>query len=119
MPGSPLNVYALVLGRVVAALEALARDGALPPGLDTSNIEVSPTREVSHGDLASNAALVLAKPARMKPREIADKLAARVASDPDIAKVEVAGPGFVNMTFQPAFWQRVVTGILEQGTDYG
>jgi arginyl-tRNA synthetase len=119
MPGSPLNVYALVLGRVVAALEALAREGALPAGLDTSNIEVSPTREASHGDLASNAALVLAKPARMKPREIADKLAATLASDSDIAKVEVAGPGFVNMTFQPAFWQRVVMGILEQGTDYG
>ena len=100
MPELPMNVYALVQSRIVEALGALAREGALPAGLDFANVEVSPPREAAHGDLACNAAMVLAKPAKMKPRDIADKLAAKLKADPDIEKVEVAGPGFLNMTFR-------------------
>ena len=78
MPGLPLNVYALVRERIVEALDALAREGALPEGLDLRHVEVSPPREAAHGDLACNAAMVLAKPAKMKPRDIADALAAKL-----------------------------------------
>jgi arginyl-tRNA synthetase len=119
MPELPLNVYALVQGRVVEALGAMAREGGLPAGLDVSNVEVSPPRDAAHGDLACNAAMVLAKAAKMKPRDIADHLAARLKADPDISKVEVAGPGFLNMSFVPAFWHRVVAAILKEGADYG
>ena len=69
-----MNVYALVHSRILAALEALQAEGALPAGLDFANVEVAPPRDAAHGDLASNAALVLAKAAKMKPRDIADKL---------------------------------------------
>jgi arginyl-tRNA synthetase len=119
MPELPLNVYALVQGRIIEALGALEREGALPAGLDLSNVEVAPPREASHGDLACNAALVLAKASKMKPRDIAEKLAARLKVDPDLEKVEIAGPGFLNMSFVPAFWHRVVTSILTQRSDYG
>ena len=114
-----MNVHALVRGRIVAALEALQGEAALPAGLDFANVEVSPPREAAHGDLASNAALVLAKPAGMKPRDIADKLAGKLRADPDITRIEVAGPGFLNITFAPPFWHRVIAAILAQEGDYG
>jgi len=119
MPELPLNVYALVRGRVVEALHALAREGGLAAGLDLANVEVSPPRDAAHGDLACNAAMVLAKAAKMKPRDIADRLAAKLRADADIEKVEVAGPGFLNMSFVPAFWHQVVSAILKEGADYG
>jgi arginyl-tRNA synthetase len=114
-----MNVYALVHARILAALGALQADGALPRGLDLGNVEVVPPRDVSHGDLASNAALVLAKAAGMKPRDIADKLAEMLRADADIAKVEVAGPGFLNLSFRRGFWQGVVKAILTEGSAYG
>jgi len=119
MPELSLNVYALVRGRVVEALHALAREGGLAAGLDLANVEVSPPRDAAHGDLACNAAMVLAKAAKMKPRDIADRLAAKLRADADIEKVEVAGPGFLNMSFVPAFWHQVVSAILKEGADYG
>ena len=73
-----MNVHALVHARIVDALQALQGEGALPAGLDFANVEVSPPREAAHGDLASNAALVLAKAAKMKPRDIAEKLAEKL-----------------------------------------
>ena len=76
-----MNVYALVHSRILAALQALQADGALAQGLDFANVEVAPPRDAAHGDLACNAALVLAKAAKMKPRDIADKLA-REAREP-------------------------------------
>jgi arginyl-tRNA synthetase len=114
-----MNAHALVQSRIEAALEVLEREGALPQGLDFAASEVTPPRDLTHGELASNAALVLAKPARMRPREIAEKLAAKLAQQPDVAKVEIAGPGFVNLTFEPGFWQGVVGQILSERGDYG
>ena len=114
-----MNVHALVHAHIVSALEALQREGALPEGLDFANVEVSPPREAAHGDLASNAALVLAKQAKMKPRDIADRLAGKMKAVPEIAAVEVAGAGFLNLRFKPSFWHAVVAAILEQGTDFG
>jgi arginyl-tRNA synthetase len=114
-----MNVYALVHGRILAALEALQAEGALAQGLDLANVEVAPPRDAAHGDLACNAALVLAKAAKAKPRDIADKLAGKLRLDADIERVEVAGPGFLNLSFRPAFWHEVVKGILQEGADYG
>ena len=114
-----MNVYALVHSRILAALQALQADGALAQGLDFANVEVAPPRDAAHGDLACNAALVLAKAARMKPRDIADKLAAKLEADADIDKIEVAGPGFLNLSLRPAFWHGVVAAILKEGADYG
>jgi arginyl-tRNA synthetase len=114
-----MNVYALVHSRILAALQALQGEGALPAGLDFANVEVSPPREAARGDVACNAALVLAKAASLKPRDIADKLAQKLAGTADVAAVEVAGPGFLNLSFTPAFWQGVVAAILEEGVAYG
>jgi arginyl-tRNA synthetase len=114
-----MDVFADVEGRIAAALAALQAEGALPADLALAGFEVTTPREASHGDLATNAALVLAKPARLRPRDIAEKLKAKLASDPNLRSVEVAGPGFLNLTFEPAFWQGLVTAILKDGADYG
>jgi arginyl-tRNA synthetase len=114
-----MNVHALVHAQIVAALQALQREGVLPDGLDFANVEVTPPREAAHGDLASNAALVLAKAAGMKPRDIADKLAQKLSGLPDLEAVEVAGAGFLNLRFAPRFWQGVVTAILREGDTFG
>lgn len=114
-----MNVIAEVEGRVVAALEGLAEKGVLPEGLEFGAVAVEQPRDPTHGDLACNAAMVLAKAAKMKPRDIADALAAALKSDPDIASAEVAGPGFLNLRLTPSFWQDVVSAILTQGPRYG
>jgi arginyl-tRNA synthetase len=114
-----MNVHALVHARILSALEALQREGALPAGLDLANVEVTPPREAAHGDLASNAALVLAKQAKMKPRDIADRLAEKMKAAPEIDAVDVAGAGFLNLRFKPSFWHGVVAAILRDGTNFG
>src|ERR1700726_4624103 len=103
-----MNVYAHVEERVAAALEALKSEGALPADLAIGKVEVETPRDPTHGDLSSNAALVLAKPTGMKPRDIAAKLKAKLEGDADVAAVAIAGPGFVNLSMKPAFWQRLV-----------
>jgi len=114
-----MNVFARVEARVVAALEALKHEGALPRDLKLAAIEVEVPRDPTHGDLSTNAALVLAKAARMKPRDIAEKLKAKLEGDGDIAQAAVAGPGFLNLTFKPEFWHDLVRTILKEGGDYG
>jgi len=114
-----VDVFAEIESRVAAALEALKAEGALPADLPTSGIEVETPRDATHGDLASNAAMVLAKPARMKPRDIADKLQAKLSADGDVASVSVAGPGFLNVSLKPEFWHGLIRAILDQGGDYG
>ena len=114
-----MNVFAHVEDRVAAALEALKQDGVLPADLVVPPVEVETPRDSAHGDLSTNAALVLAKPARMKPRDIAERLKEKLSGDADIAQVEVAGPGFLNLTFTPSFWQGLIGTILEEGADYG
>ena len=113
------NVYAHVQGRVREALGAMQAAGLLPADLAIGNFDVDAPRDASHGDLACNAAMVLAKPAKMKPRDIAEALAAKLREDGDVAKAEVAGPGFLNITFTPQFWQGVVATILAQGPEFG
>ncbi|MPZ58841.1 MAG: arginine--tRNA ligase [Rhizobiales bacterium] len=113
------NIFATILSRTHAAVAALAAEGSVPAGLDTSRVVVEPPRDPAHGDMATNAAMVLAKDARMKPRELAEAIAAELAKDALIAKVEVAGPGFINLTLRPTAWTDALRAVLEAGTDYG
>jgi arginyl-tRNA synthetase len=114
-----VDVFADIESRVAAALEALKAEGELPADVPVSNVEVETPRDPTHGDLATNTAMVLAKPARMKPRDIADKLQAKLSAADGIDSVSVAGPGFINLTLKPAVWQSLVRAILEQGEVYG
>lgn len=114
-----MNVFNEIGAKIRSALEQLQSDGRLPAGLDLSGIEVQEPRDPQHGDLASNAAMVLAKPARMKPRDIAERLADALASDADIASVEVAGPGFLNLRLADAYWHGVVRKVLADGERFG
>jgi len=114
-----MNALATIEQRIAAALETLKTDGTLPAEIDTGNVDLEATRDPAHGDLASNAAMVLAKAARKKPRDIAEALRAILSNDPLIAGAEVAGPGFLNLRLQPSAWQQVVSDVLALGKDYG
>ncbi|MFQ6549587.1 arginine--tRNA ligase [Aestuariibius sp. 2305UL40-4] len=107
-----MNIFADIRALVVETLESLAADGKLPEGLSYDNVTVEPPRDAGHGDMATNAAMVLAKPAGMKPRDIAEVLAERLTGDDRIAEAQVAGPGFLNMRLTPAVWQAVVRSAL-------
>jgi arginyl-tRNA synthetase len=114
-----MNLYAQFQIKVLVALTSLVEQGSLPPNLDVSAITVEPPRDPAHGDLATNAALVLSKPARMSPRAIADQLAERLRALADVQTVDVAGPGFINIRLTPEFWQSQITTILAAGDAYG
>lgn len=115
-----MNVFAEIEGRIRQALEVLKAEGKLPAdvALDALQTPEEP-RDPKHGDMATNAALAFARSARMKPRDIAGLLAQRLAADRDVTKAEVAGPGFINLTFEPSFWHEVVRAILTSGGDFG
>ena len=115
----PTNIFAAVLDKVRAANQALVADGVLPPGIDQSRIVVEPPREAAHGDLATNAAMVLAKDAGKKPRDLAEAIAAKLRADALVAKVDVAGPGFINLTLEPKAWTDSLRAVLAAGADYG
>jgi arginyl-tRNA synthetase len=114
-----MNLFADIRELVVAELQALMAGGVLPSGLDLAGVAVEPPRDAGHGDMATNAAMVLAKPAGMQPRVIADALALRLMEDPRVAGADVAGPGFLNLRLEPAAWQGLVREVLLQGTEYG
>jgi arginyl-tRNA synthetase len=116
---SDRNIFASVLDKVRAANNALIADGVLPAGIDQSRIVVEPPRESAHGDMATNAAMVLAKDAGSKPRALAEAIAAKLRADDLVAKAEVAGPGFINLTLKPAAWTDALRAILAAGTAYG
>ncbi|CUH69539.1 Arginine--tRNA ligase [Thalassovita autumnalis] len=114
-----MNLFAELRALVLELLEQMAAAGDLPEGLNFANVAVEPPRDPLHGDMATNAAMVLAKPAKMKPRDIADKLAAKLAEDARITTAEVAGPGFLNMRLDASLWQGIVKTALSDGTAYG
>src|SRR5258708_637232 len=113
------NIFATVLTRVQAVLEALVASGALPPGLAPSRVLVEPPRDAAHGDMATNAAMVLAKDAGKKPRELADAIAEKVRADDLIEKVDVAGPGFINLTLKAPVWTAALRSAIVAGPAYG
>ena len=96
-----MNVFSHVEVRIVAALEQLKTEGKLPADLDLTGVEVSAPRDASHGDIATNAALVLTKRAQMKPRDIATLIQGKLAGHKDIAKIDIAGPGFLMSRWTP------------------
>jgi arginyl-tRNA synthetase len=113
------NIFAEILGRVRRVVEALSAAGALPAGLDQSRITVEPPRDAANGDMATNAAMVLAKDAGRKPRELAEAIAEKLRADDLIGSVEVAGPGFINLTLKPAAWLDALRTVVRTGTRYG
>ena len=114
-----MNLFTHFRDQIAALIEQLAADGQLPGGLDTSRITVEPPRDASHGDITTNAAMVLAKPAKMSPREIAALLAAKAETMSGVTGVEIAGPGFLNMRLSDDFWQARLRDILDAGVAYG
>ena len=114
-----MNLFADIRIAVIAALEEMQTAGALPAGLAFDAVAVEPPRDPAHGDMATNAAMVLARPAGVNPRVLADDLAARLRRDGRIALAEVAGPGFLNLRLAPGVWQGVVKAALAEGPDYG
>jgi len=113
------NVFAEILSRVHAANEALIAAGVLPPSIDQSRVAVEPPRDAAHGDMATNAAMVLAKDAGRKPRDLAELIAEKLRADPLIEKVEVAGLGFINLTLRPAAWVDALRAAVRLNRNYG
>ena len=107
-----MNLFAEIRSTVIQTIDALVREGVLPDGLNTAAVTVEPPRDAAHGDMATNAAMVLAKPAKMNPRTIAEALAAKLTDDARIAVAEVAGPGFLNMRLDASVWQGVIKTAL-------
>ncbi|MGJ8617437.1 MAG: arginine--tRNA ligase [Sulfitobacter sp.] len=114
-----MNLFAEMRGLIIATLENMVSQEMLPANLNMDAITAEPPRDPAHGDMATNAAMVLAKPAGMKPRDIADALAVQLAQDPRITSADVAGPGFLNLRLAASEWQSVAAAVLAQGTDFG
>jgi arginyl-tRNA synthetase len=114
-----MNLFAETRALVIGALNDMVAAGELPDGLDFAAVAVEPPRDAAHGDMATNAAMVLAKPAGMQPRAIAETLASRLQGRGGITSAEVAGPGFLNLRLAPASWQGVVRAALGAGGAYG
>ena len=114
-----MNVFTLFADRVVEAVGKTGLSGRDGAELDLSRVNVEPPRDPSHGDLATNAAMVLAKQVGMKPRDVAARIVERLVEDDDVARADVAGPGFINLTLSDEFWRGVVGTILEAGADFG
>jgi arginyl-tRNA synthetase len=113
------TLYTAFTSHLNAALDALEAGGALPSGLGRAAITVEPPRDATHGDLSTNAAMVLAKPAGMNPRALAEELVTELAKLPDVISVEIAGPGFINLRLSQATWIDELRAFAELGTDYG
>ncbi len=114
-----MNVFADIRALILDALTALAAEGALPAGLDLSAVSVEPPRDPAHGDMATNAAMALAKPAGAKPRALAELIAPRLAGDPRVEAAEIAGPGFINLRLGPAVWREALRTALGAGAAFG
>ena len=114
-----MNLFTDIRALVIENLTVMQAEGVLPEGLDFANVAVEPPRDAAHGDMATNAAMVLAKPAKMKPRDIAEVLAARLIADPRIELAEVAGPGFLNLRLAVDLWRGIVGATLAAGDDFG
>jgi arginyl-tRNA synthetase len=114
-----MNIFTDFHDRITSAIRALglvALDGS---PLDLSRLTVEPTRDPTHGDIATNAAMVLSKSVGQNPRALAETIAEALRGEPDVASVGVAGPGFINLTLDNGFWQSRLREMLEAGRDYG
>jgi arginyl-tRNA synthetase len=114
-----MNLFESYSAHVAAALGELAARGAIPAGLNLGRVVVEPTRDPAHGDLATNAAMVLAKEAGMNPRALAELLCAELSGKADIVTAEIAGPGFINLRLEPAVFTAILRSAVEAGLEYG
>jgi arginyl-tRNA synthetase len=114
-----MNIFADFIARITKIVETLGLKAADGGALDLSRLNVEPPRDPSHGDLATNAAMVLAKPAGQNPRALAEQIAAALAADADVERADVAGPGFVNLKLRDGYWHKLLAAILASGVDYG
>lgn len=114
-----MNIFTQIRNNIIETLELLEKSGKIPSGLNTSRLVAEPPRDTAHGDAATNAAMILAGQAGMKPREFAEILAAELKNLPIVDQVEVAGPGFVNLRLSKTFWDNCLKDILEKGDSFG
>src|SRR4051794_14431431 len=114
-----MNVFQVFTEHVRSAITTLAKAGVFPSPPDLARIVVEPPREAGHGDLATNAAMALAKDAGLKPRDLAEKIAAELGKLPEVTKTEIAGPGFINLTLDPKVWREALGDIIRQGAAFG
>ncbi|MGX7925554.1 arginine--tRNA ligase [Tsuneonella sp. HG094] len=114
-----LTLHAAFAARIAAVLHALELEGALPPGSSNAAVTVEPPRDPSHGDLATNAAMVLAKQAATNPRALAEKIVAHLTREPSVTSAEIAGPGFINLRLADSEWLRELRTVAALGLDYG
>ncbi len=114
-----MNIFATVKTRVDAAVAALVAEGKLPAGLDLERVAAEPPRDPLHGDVTTNAAMILAKPAGQAPKAIAELLIAKLKTDPTVTEANVAGPGFINLRLVPSTWFDVLRDVLQTGPSYG
>lgn len=114
-----MNIFRHFETRVNAILTELTAEGGLPGGLDFSRVTIEPPRDPSHGDLSTNAAMVLSKPAGMKPRDLADQLAKRLENEKGVTEVSIAGPGFINLRLSNDIWFEGIGDVLKAGADFG
>ena len=114
-----MTLYARFAAHLDAVLDALVQEGALPGGLERGAVAVEPPRDAGHGDLATNAAMVLAKKAGTNPRALAGLIAGKLEQLPEVVGAEVAGPGFINLRLSPGIWREELGAILSEGADYG
>ena len=114
-----MNVFQTFTAHVRSAVEAIAAGGVFASPPDLARIVVEPPREAGHGDLATNAAMALAKDAGLKPRDLAERIAAELRQRPEIAAVEIAGPGFINMTLDPGVWRDALRAAIAAGPQFG
>lgn len=113
------TLYAAFAVRIDAALAALEKEAVLPPGTPRDSVSVEPPRDPAHGDLSTNAAMVLAKAAKANPRELAGHIVAKLSDDPLVESAEIAGPGFINLRLADSNWLAELRAIAALGPDYG
>ncbi|HEX3677505.1 MAG TPA: arginine--tRNA ligase [Sphingomicrobium sp.] len=114
-----MSLYAQYSALLDGVLDDLVAEGALPAGLDRKNVTVEPPRDPAHGDLATNAAMVLAKPAGANPRALAEAIKPKLEALPPVTLVEVAGPGFINLRLAPDAWRDELKTVIREGEQYG
>ena len=114
-----MNLFAHFQAAARNELSAMMAAGELPPGLDLSRVTAEPPRDATHGDVTTNAAMVVAKAAAMAPKVLAEILAKRLARQPDVLSADVAGPGFINLRLEETFWPKILDAILAKGDHYG
>ena len=113
------NIFAEMLDRVRRASNDLIAAGVLPAGIDLSRVTMEPPRDAAHGDMATNVAMVLAKDADKRPRELAEALSEWLRSDDLVAKIEIAGPGFINLTLKPSAWRATLLSAVQSSAQFG